>query len=95
MSELERYTPPEARQETKPEKSEKPNLNPQTVRNIQEGPPLPVGTFEKPEIQRSPETSPEKQGDQIKPPFSDDPNKTASDDTATDDKATKDQGESQ
>jgi predicted RNA-binding Zn ribbon-like protein len=38
MGEFERYTPPEARQEAKIEKVEKPRFNPETIRNIQHGP---------------------------------------------------------
>ncbi len=39
MGESERFVPPEARQEAEAERSEKPRLNPETIRSIQHGPP--------------------------------------------------------
>ena len=57
MSEFERYTPPEARQEEDTEQVEKPRLDPETIRNIQQGPPE---TANKPETTRQPEATGER-----------------------------------
>lgn len=94
MSERPGYIPPEVRQEAEAETTpEKPKLRPETVSNIQHGPPEATGerihwhtpdgnliTPEKEEIYRSPETLPEKEpGYGPKPSFSDDPSKAGSD----------------
>lgn len=58
MGEFERYVPPEARQETKAEQqAEKPKLTPETVQNIQHGPPE---TPAKPEPTSQPEAAGER-----------------------------------
>jgi hypothetical protein len=57
MSEFERFTPTEARQEAKTENVEKPKFSPETIRNIRHGPPE---TAAKPETTRQPEATGER-----------------------------------
>lgn len=81
MSEFERYSPPEAKQETNPERTGGTGLNPETIRKIQEG--QTAGNPEPGEIRNTPERvglhknreslAEKEPGSPYKPGFSDDP----------------------
>lgn len=101
MSELERYTPPEARQEANPEKAGNNRLSPETIRKIQEGqsartaePAAIRNTPERVELHKNRETLAEKEpGTQFKPSFSDDPAGAQGQDPASDSQAGDDQAD--
>lgn len=80
MSELERYTPPEVKQEANPDKAGDAGLRPETIRKIQEGysgktgePDAIRNTPERVELHKNRESLAEKEpGTQYKPGYSDD-----------------------
>ena len=101
MSELERYTPPEAKQEANPEKAGSAGLRPETIRKIQEGysgntaePDAIRNTPERVELQKNRESLAEKEpGTQYKPAYGDDPAGAQGQDAASDTRAGDDQAD--
>lgn len=99
MSEFERYTPPETKQESTPEKPESAGLKPETIRNIQDGPPgktepeVPPHSIEKVEsATKGKESVTDKEpGSPFKPSVSDDPGAAQNDNPVPDTQAADDQ----